>query len=178
MQTNEQIPVIPVVGRSCGTCSMCCKLGTVAEVDKPDGQWCQYCTTKKQCDIYESRPNVCRTYYCYYMLSDLGEEWKPSTAKLMVSAMANGSACITVDPDRPDAWKKEPYFSRIRQWSTQTQIIVFVGLHVIAVYPDRIDELGSLDGEHSIIWVDEQTSAGTIKRAQRKHKSELSNGTL
>lgn len=153
MQTAQ--PAIPVAGRTCGDCAMCCKLGTIAEVNKKDGEWCQHCSTRQHCDIYETRPQVCRDYYCQYMLSDLSEEWRPTTAKLMVSVMNSGAVSITVDPARPDAWKKEPYYSFIRRWATQRQTLVLVGTRVYAVYDDRIDDLGVLDDEHEMAPVDE-----------------------
>jgi hypothetical protein len=137
-------PVIPVAGRSCGDCAMCCKLGTIQEVNKPDGQWCQHCSTRTKCDIYATRPAVCADYYCVYMLGDLSEDWRPTKSKLMVSAMLDGSLTISVDASRPDAWKKEPYFSLIRQWSGQRPVKVFVGLHGFVVRPDGIDDLGIL----------------------------------
>lgn len=158
-------PIIPVSGRSCGDCAMCCKLGTIQEVNKKDGEWCQHCSTRTRCDIYDTRPNVCRSYYCYYMLSDLSEDWRPTKAKLMVSAMADGAVYISVDPSRPDAWKKEPYYSMIRQWSKEaSRVVVLVGLKAIAVYPDRIDELGMLDDHHTLAVVNETTPTGIVKR--------------
>lgn len=169
-------PVIPVAGRSCEGCAMCCKLGSIKEVGKPDGQWCQHCSTRTRCDIYETRPGVCRSYYCYYMLSTMGEEWRPTTSKLMVSMLPNNLVYVSVDPSRPDAWKKEPYYSSIRQWPPKMRVVVLVGLHIYAVYHDRIDDLGMLDDDHMLGAVSEQTPDGIIKRTVKVHKKDLPAG--
>lgn len=170
----QSTPHIPVPGRSCGDCAMCCKLGAIKEVEKPDGEWCQHCSTRTRCDIYEARPEVCRSYFCYYMLSTLGEEWRPTKCKFMISMMLNGSVQVSVDPSRPDAWKKEPYFSSMRQWSTQARVVVLVGLHAFAIYQDRIDDLGMLSDDHFLTVTDEPTPTGIVKRTVKIHRSELS----
>jgi len=49
---------------------MCCKLPKIKELNKPEGEWCVNCTTRRGCDAYDTRPTPCRTYFCYYMLSE------------------------------------------------------------------------------------------------------------
>ncbi len=169
-------PPIPVAGRQCGDCAMCCKLGSIKEVNKPDGQWCQHCSTRKGCDIYETRPEVCRTYYCYYMLSTLNEDWRPTTCKFMVSIMQGNLVYVTVDPSRPDAWKKEPYYSSIRNWATKKRVVVLIGLQALAVYPDRTDDLGRLEDGYFLTAVNEQTPTGIVQRTVRVHKDNLPAG--
>lgn len=166
-------PPIPVAGRSCEGCAMCCKLGAIKEVEKKDGEWCQHCSTRQRCDIYTTRPEVCRTYFCYYMLSTLGEEWRPTKCKFMISMMINGSVQVSVDPARPDAWKKEPYFSSMRQWAAQRRVVVLVGLHAFAVYPDRIDDLGMLGDDYFLAEKSEPTPAGIVKRTVKVHRKDL-----
>jgi len=168
-----QKPVIPVAGRSCEGCAMCCKLGTIQEVDKPDGQWCKHCSTRKRCDIYETRPGVCRSYYCYYMLSTMGEEWRPTTANLMVSLLIGNVVYVSVDPLWPEAWKKEPYFSSIRNWSLKVRVVVLIGLHALAIYPDRIDDLGLLTEGYFLAEVTETTPGGVVKRTMKIHRKDL-----
>jgi hypothetical protein len=55
------------------------------ELEKPAGLLCKNCTTSG-CAIYESRPDVCRTWYCLWRLSDkLSEELRPDLAKIVIS---------------------------------------------------------------------------------------------
>jgi hypothetical protein len=48
---------------------------------------------------------------------------------------------VNVDPDQPDAWRKEPFYSTIKRWSRTVlpgwPVYISIGDEVIAVYPDR-----------------------------------------
>ena len=63
---------------------------------------------------------------------------------------------IYVDPDRPDAWRKEPFYSDIKNWSraaerNQGQIMVAQGLNMIAVTPDGETDLGPVRDDQLVI---------------------------
>jgi hypothetical protein len=81
----EQSTAFP--GRECGSCSLCCKLIAVVELNKSVGQWCRHCAPGKGgCLIYDDRPPSCRGFHCSWLQSDLlGPEWKPTTARMVVS---------------------------------------------------------------------------------------------
>ena len=51
--------------RPCGDCVACCVLTLIdaPELKKPEGQVCPNCT-KPGCGIYDTRPEVCRTFNC------------------------------------------------------------------------------------------------------------------
>lgn len=136
--------IMPLAHRSCEGCAMCCKLPGITELEKPEGQWCIHCSTRKSCDAYDTRPQPCRTYYCYYMLSDnLGEEWRPTKSRMIVSPKHGGKvASILVDTDRPDAWRKEPYFSTLQRWSREIQVLVSINRQMYQIHPDRVEDLG------------------------------------
>ena len=78
-----------------------------------------------------------------------------------------------VDPARPDAWRKEPYFGNIRHWSTQTQVHVMVGTTTFVVFPDHVDDIGDVTEEHKILTLTEPTPDGPRQRAIRIHVSEI-----
>ncbi len=67
-----------VPGRECGECTLCC---IVPGIDKPDLQKvpasvCRFCANG--CEIYETRPDVCREYYCgWRKLPMLPDDWRP-----------------------------------------------------------------------------------------------------
>ena len=155
MEPAEAAHVVP--GRACGTCLMCCKTLTIKELEKPPGVWCRHVVTGKGCGIYESRPSVCRRFYCHWMLNPhLGPEWKPDRAKFVLFGEAPAGdrqqINIAVDPNFPNAWKKPPYFAAIKKWAADgaeqgrlVLVLVQIGARFIGVLPDRIVELGSLD---------------------------------
>jgi hypothetical protein len=93
--------------RQCGTCSMCCKLLIIPEIDKPGNQWCRDCTPGRGCNIYKTRPQVCRDFQCQWLRNpQLGEEWKPNVCGMMIY-VDDGNICrVMVDPGKPDIWRE------------------------------------------------------------------------
>jgi hypothetical protein len=152
-----------VDGRSCGNCSLCCKLAKVDELDKPSGVWCRHCAPGRGgCTIYETRPPVCRNYFCSWIVdSRLGPEWYPLTSKMILSLENSGQrVCVRVEPGHADAWRREPYYSQLKTWSraaveARRQIVVFINKRVIVILPDKDVEFADVElGEQ--IWVGAQ----------------------
>jgi len=120
---------------------------TVAELSKPGGTWCTHCDIGKGCRIYADRPQSCSVFFCVYLLNaTLGEHWKPSHSRMVVTR-DTGRINIIVDPERPDAWRKEPYHSDLKKWAAsfalqQTIVAVTVGETITIVLPDRDVPLG------------------------------------
>jgi hypothetical protein len=131
--------------RRCGTCTLCCKLLTIEELGKPDGQWCPHCVQGRGCTIYSDRPNECRGFQCgYLMWPELGEHWLPARSKLVAAFKPDGMEIVFhVDPGVPNAWRAEPYYSEIRGMAGHAYtIFVQIGRRVIAIFPDREVDLG------------------------------------
>jgi hypothetical protein len=137
-------------GRSCGECTLCCKVIGIAALDKPRGRWCQHCEAGVGCRIYERRPEECRSFDCGYLLNpNLDEHWRPSKAKLIVAYRGGYNAVsIHVDPAYPDAWRKEPYFSRIAAWVAAAAakrlepVILWQGEKKLALTPANLRTAG------------------------------------
>ena len=147
-----------VPGRSCGGCTMCCKLMEVEELEKPRATWCAKCDRSRGCTIYEGRPQACRTFHCGYLrLAYLDERWKPAKAKFLVNYEERARRiAIHVDPDRPDAWRKEPFLGQLRHWSAAATreggyVIVWCGPRASIVLPDRVKELGQVRDDQLIL---------------------------
>jgi len=147
-----------VAGRSCGTCTLCCKLFPVRELDKAAGRWCPHVVQGRGCAIHPRRPTVCRQFFCQWLLNpDLGPEWKPENAKFVLSIYpGSNSLAVTVDPTAAQAWTKEPYYRRLKQWATAAvarhqQVVVFVGTRAIVILPDRDVALGELKPGDEIV---------------------------
>lgn len=108
-------------GRECGTCSLCCKLLDVPEVNKPIHDWCQHARPGRGgCSIYATRPQVCRGYGCAWLLNPaLDDRWFPQRAHLVMDSdllKEDGRIVIRVhlDPAHPNRWREEPYYSVIK----------------------------------------------------------------
>jgi uncharacterized protein len=106
--------------RSCGTCSLCCKLPYVQELKKSIDTWCQHCRPGKGgCAIYCERPLACREFTCLWLAGDVGDEWFPARCKMVLEQIAENYLFITVDPTFPHVWRLEPYYSTLRSYSSR-----------------------------------------------------------
>ncbi|MHC2241328.1 hypothetical protein [Bradyrhizobium elkanii] len=152
-------PARVVQGRTCGKCSLCCKVVRVDEIAKPAGMWCKDCAPGKGgCKIYDQRPSPCVHFLCQWLITkELGDEWFPAKAKLAVSLEGEGNRiAVHVDPAFPERWREEPYYSMILNWArfgadNDAQVIVNVGKRAIAVFPNKSVDLGDVESEDHIM---------------------------
>ena len=140
-------PVVP--SRSCGTCTLCCKVLSITELRKPQGSWCTHCKPGRGCTIYFNRPTECKAFYCGYLTQrELDDEWKPDRSKIVLVAELDGNRIVAhVDPQRPEAWRRDPFYSQLKLWAEAAvpyrgQIAACVGRHMYMVLPDRDVDLG------------------------------------
>jgi len=141
-----------VAGRECGTCTLCCKVAAVEEVDKPNGVWCSHCVPGKRCTVYDRRPPSCRSFYCQWMVEKgLGPEWKPERAKFALVRTEGGRRLTAlVDPGFPSAWRRAPYYENLKQWAVEAArrapevylVDILNGHRSIVILPDRDVEMG------------------------------------
>ena len=76
-----------VAKRQCGECMVCCKYLSIntAELKKPADVQCENCLSSG-CQIYESRPNVCRTWHCLWRRVDaMPPELRPDRSNAIFS---------------------------------------------------------------------------------------------
>lgn len=124
--------------RTCGTCTLCCRLPDIDELSKPANAWCTHCIEDKGCTIYESRPKLCRDFLCLWMEdAQFSDDWNPSQTHMMVYRQGP-QITVLVDPDFPDVWKAEPYHTDLQRWAAIEEkqggyVIVFVGDDVFKV---------------------------------------------
>jgi len=154
-----------VAGRSCGECTLCCKLIGVTELDKPKGIWCKHCDVGVGCKIYANRPAECRAFHCGYLVNDrLGEHWKPSRSKMVVTT-DGPSVTIYVDPGRPGAWRVEPFQSELKHLAQQAmrdnaQILVQQGKNTIVILPDGEKNIGVLSDDQAVVTAESAGPSG------------------
>jgi hypothetical protein len=147
-----------VPGRSCGTCSLCCKLPRIGELEKPAGDWCSHCAPGREgCTIYQSRPAECRDFHCSWLLApELGPEWRPLTCKMVLIRRAH-QTILLVDPAYPTAWREPLYYRQLKDWARsgvdarpRQQVLVYIKSRIIVVLPNKEVDLGVIaTGERS-----------------------------
>ena len=109
------MPAPPSV-KQCGTCTSCCTLLEVTEVGTSVNEWCKHCEAGKGCTIYDSRPQMCRSFSCVWLQGHLDDEWYPEKSGMVVH-FSQDAVNVQVDPAYPDRWREEPYFSKLSEWS-------------------------------------------------------------
>lgn len=165
--------------RSCGDCTLCCKVMGIDALEKPRGSWCTNCDASKGCKIYETKPQECTDFQCGYITNpNLGEEWKPNHSKIIILPEDGGNRIAAhVDTSRPDAWKKEPYYSTLKEWArrgvpTGGQFIVYVGDRVFMILPDKDVDLGIIGKDERVIMINQQTPSGIKQEPIKVHKDD------
>ncbi|MFN3891815.1 MAG: hypothetical protein ACK4MV_15580 [Beijerinckiaceae bacterium] len=137
--------------RACGSCTMCCKVFKIAELNKPAGRWCVNARVGVGCVIHDQRPLSCQTFNCLWLIEPtLSDEWKPERARFVVSLEANGALQITCDPAQPAAWRREPYHAQIRRWAAhgvemRRPVLLMIGDRASVILPNTEIELGELN---------------------------------
>lgn len=104
-------------GRACGECTACCYSKGVIELDKAGGVDCVH-TTKTGCGIYESRPESCKLYTCFWLEGYLEDSERPDKAGFtfdLARAARTGDFVHTVSPAYPDAFKDPSVLYRIKK---------------------------------------------------------------
>jgi hypothetical protein len=173
---SDADPILP--GRGCGSCTLCCKLLAIDEIDKPRGAWCRHCDIGRGCRIYAERPGPCREFHCGYLTWDqVGEHWLPAKAKMVMMLEPSGDRlAVYVDPSRPDAWREQPYYGELKHWSRLAarelkQVIVVVGDRSIAILPDEDVDLGVTTADERIV-LGEVVENGRVKLRAMKLKAD------
>lgn len=79
-----------VPNRECGECTICCKVLVIDEPDlqKLPGITCPNCKAGAGCQIYDTRPAVCRGFFCgWRVLPELREDWRPDRSGIIIRMM-------------------------------------------------------------------------------------------
>lgn len=96
--------------KDCGSCSLCCKLIGVPGLAVA-GKWCPHCrpgALHGGCSIHEDRPEFCKGYHCFWRAEEWPDELRPDRSKVIFEALPEvRTVLISVEENRPDAWKDE-----------------------------------------------------------------------
>lgn len=167
-------------GRQCGTCTLCCKVMRIDELESPAGQWCQHCDPGKGCGIHETRPPVCREFFCMWTYrKDIGPHWKPEKSKMVLCLEGDGQRIAAhVDPSFPGAWRRSPYYQELKHWSgiaaqAQQQVSVWIGRRAIVIVPDQDIDLGFIAEDEVVVSTTTMTPQGPKLGAEKIKRSEL-----
>jgi len=137
----------------CGTCTACCRIFDIPELSKPAGKWCDHCAIGRGCQIYDSRPEVCREFRCFWLISQgredprerLAPELRPDKCKVVLSASTSDSIiAATTMPGAPLAWQRPDVIGFIKNLTSG-------GLAVVVGAPrSTVRTMLDRDGMHEV----------------------------
>ena len=160
--------------RTCGTCTMCCKVYQIAALDKPEGRWCPHCAIGRGCRIYDERPEQCRDFHCIWLQDEsMPQEWKPEICKMVLSIYpSTGFIYVQVDPGTPFAWRKEPYFSQLKVMAERLlrdrrHVLVFVNRDATLIMPTGPVTIGKMSPQDGFTVRETFTDKGKHYVAER-----------
>jgi len=81
-----------IPGRECGECTVCCVAPSInkPEIQKLSGARCRHCTGGG-CSIYDTRPPICRGFYCAWRTVDIfGDDWRPDKSGVLAYVETEG----------------------------------------------------------------------------------------
>jgi hypothetical protein len=166
---DSENPLVP--GRICGSCMLCCKVMRVDELNKPSGTMCSYAAPGTGCSIREHRPRSCRTFFCGWRLDpNIDSLWKPEICGFVLTiSLRYGAMLVMVDPDRPLAWRTQPYYGRMKEWSGRAfqedkRIVAMLLGEATVLLPDRDVPLGLLGPDDEIVLSRTGNGYGAEKR--------------
>jgi len=156
-------------GKQCGSCTLCCKLLGISALGKPMDQWCSHCEIGRGCRIYDKRPQACAEFFCLFLMhGGLGEAWRPSNSKIVLTADADHNSIVAnVDPDRPRAWRRDPFYKTLKEWSIAARpqngrVVVRIGRKMIVIFPDKDVDLGIVADDEVICIKQTPTDGGIV----------------
>ena len=99
--------IMGIPGKSCGPCTMCCKVLVLDHFKKDAGILCSPCIVKGGCSIYEKRPQVCQDFECDWMMErSIPQTLRPDkVGTLLMEDEDSGEYHAVVDPSTPFAWR-------------------------------------------------------------------------
>ncbi len=119
----------------------------------------------------------CAAFQCGYIVEPgLDERWKPAESRLVLWSTGD-TMFVHVDPQRPDAWKREPYYANIKQWAIDAlavgaQVTVQIGSRVIMILPDRDVDLGVVSSDEIAVTTRIQTPRGVRYDALKLNRND------
>lgn len=146
---------------------MCCKMLEVVALKKPRQKWCPDCAIGKGCNIYETRPEECRAFYCGWMVdAGIPDHWAPKHSRMVLAYnISQNQVMVHVDASRGDAWRQPPFITDLQNMARHAAsrgrlFLLRSGQEAWALLPDRAKNLGTVRDDQVALMVRETTPGG------------------
>jgi len=138
--------------KTCGPCTLCCKVMGVAALEKPAGVMCVHCTAGKGCGIYADRPAGCRSFECVWLMDpEMPHRFRPDQTRVVLDQTSDGARLIArCDPANPMAWRRNPIYAALkayagREWGKGKLVTALAGRRTWVISPREEIDLGEVD---------------------------------
>lgn len=139
--------------KSCGPCTLCCRVFAVEALEKPAGVLCAHAVPARGCGIYADRPHACRTFECVWLMDpEMPHRFRPDQTKVVLDQDPEGTRLIArCDPANPQAWRRNPIYAALKAyaaetWGTGKLVLAVAGRQAWVVTPRGADvDVGEID---------------------------------
>jgi len=129
--------MLAIPGKSCGSCTMCCKVLDIEEFKKPAGAWCSNCVRTGGCAIYQDRPAVCRDFECQWIIDrQLPATMRPDRIGTILMEDPDSDEYRAVcDPQTPFSWRRPIVFKYlVAKAKSGRTVVAKAGLRAWRIY--------------------------------------------
>jgi uncharacterized protein len=126
-----------IPGKTCGACTMCCKVLEIEQFQKPAGQWCSNCIRTGGCAIYAQRPAVCRDFECQWITDrQLPATMRPDRiGTILMDDPDSDEYHAVCDPAKPLAWRQPLVFKYlVAKAKSGRMVVAKAGLKAWRIY--------------------------------------------
>lgn len=142
----------PAPSKTCGPCTLCCKVFKIEALAKPAGAVCSHCAHGGGCDIHGSHPRECQDFVCQWLkFEQMPDSYRPDRTGVVLTVEPPGEQLIaTCDPASPMAWRNEPIYGFLKRYArgavgTELRTYVRAGDRLWLITPDEDVDFGRVD---------------------------------
>ncbi len=108
---------MPDTGRICGDCALCCTVLRVDELTKPARVACNELRREGAgCSIYATRPSICRSYKCAWLLGSFGDDDRPDSLGAVLDLQFRGDRLwLEIHEESPGAFERSERLREIAE---------------------------------------------------------------
>lgn len=132
MPVAISMPREPERARSCGPCTLCCKVLAIdeKELKKPKDRWCEHAAKGCGCRIHEQKPAMCKEFRCLWLQGHFREDQRPDRLHGVPIPTTDGKNWVLIEDPGYRGVARERVRGQIERWiagDRERYVVVVVG---------------------------------------------------